>query len=92
MIPISDLRKGNLIKTEHGILPVHSICFNDVYVQGHDGRTLYARQVEGLGIGEISLSEIDENLIREVLKIWLCTHELQNWYYWKTGKELKIEL
>jgi len=48
MIPISDLRKGNLIKTEYGILPIHDIVFNDVQVVGTDGRILWANEVEGV--------------------------------------------
>ena len=52
MIPTSDLRKGNLVKTEYGILPVHHIVFDDVYVLGKDGRVLYARNVEGVELSE----------------------------------------
>ena len=52
MIPTSDLRKGNLVKTEHGILPVHHIAFGDVQVKGTDGRILWANQVEGVEINE----------------------------------------
>lgn len=47
-IHVSDLRKGNLILTEHGVMPVHHIVFDDIYVQGIDGRVLFARQVEGV--------------------------------------------
>lgn len=49
-IPVSDLRKGNLVRTEHGILPVHHLVFGDVYVLGKDQRVLYARNVEGFDI------------------------------------------
>lgn len=52
MIPASDLRKGNLVKTEYGILPVHAIAFNDVQVIGTDGRILWANQVEGVELSE----------------------------------------
>lgn len=92
MIPVSDLRKGNLVCTEFGILPVHHICFADIYVLGKDGRTLYAREVEGVGIGEIDIIEVGKPLIAEVLKNWLYVHELQNWFYWNNRKELKIKL
>jgi len=73
MIPVSDLRKGNLVKTEHGILPVHHICFNDIYVQGKDGRTLYAREVEGV------------ELTDEILSLFKIEVEYTNggWLRWK---------
>lgn len=58
MIPTSDLRKGNLVKTEYGILPVHHIVFNDIYVLGNDGRVLYAREVEGVELSEKILIEL----------------------------------
>lgn len=58
MIPTSDLRKGNLIKTEYGILPVHAISFNDVQVKGKDGRILWAKEIEGVELNE----EILQNL------------------------------
>lgn len=92
MIKTSDLRKGNLIRTEHGIMPVHHICFDDIYVQAKDGRVLYAMEVEGIGIGEIDIVKVGETLVAEVLRKWLFVHEMQNYIYWKTGKELKITL
>ena len=52
MIPISDLRKGNMIKTEYGILPVHAIIFSEVQVKGKDGRILWAKETEGVGVDE----------------------------------------
>lgn len=52
MIPTSDLRKGNLVKTEYGILPVHTTAFNDVQVKGKDGRILWAKEVEGVELSE----------------------------------------
>ena len=65
MIPISDLRKGNLIKTEYGVLPVHAIVFNSVQVKGKDERILWAKEVEGVKLNEIELLnfgfEIQEN-------------------------------
>jgi hypothetical protein len=57
-IPISDLRKGNLISTEHGIVPVHHIVFSDVYALGKDNRVNYAMEVEGIGIGEIDIQKL----------------------------------
>jgi len=92
MIKTSDLRKGNWIRTEFGICQVAYVIWSDVYVYGKDGRVNYVREVDGLGIGEINIEQVGETLVAEVLRVWLCVHELQNWYYWKTGKELKIEL
>ncbi len=92
MIPISDLRKGNLIKTEYGILPVHAIVFNSVQVKGKDGRVLWAKEIEGVGIGEIDIYRVGETLVAEVLRNWLFVHEMQNWYYWNNGKELDVDL
>lgn len=59
MISISDLRKGNLIKTEYGILPVHAIIFNEVQVKGNDGRILWAKETKYL-IGESFDQDIKE--------------------------------
>lgn len=56
-IAANDLRKGNLINTEYGILTVHAIVFNDVQVKGKDGRILWANQVEGVEITEDLLKE-----------------------------------
>lgn len=92
MIPTSDLRKGNLIKTEYGIVTVHAIVFNDVQVKGKDGRILWAKEVEGIGIGEIDINKIGKTLVLKVIKKWLFVHEMQNWYYWNYRKELKINL
>lgn len=98
MIPVSDLRKGNFIRTEYGILPIHVIIFNDVQVKGKDGRILWAKEIEGIGIGEIDTDKIKEtfknrkDLIKNVLKKWLFVHEMQNWYYWHNRKELKLIL
>lgn len=52
MIPTSDLRKGNLVKTEYGVVPVHHIVFNDIYVLGNDGRVLYSMEVNGVELSE----------------------------------------
>ena len=90
MIKQGDLRKNNLVRTEFGICRVAYAIWNDVYVYGKDNRVNYVREVEGLGIGEVDFSDIDKDLIREVLHVWLFIHELQNWYYWKTGKELEL--
>ena len=75
MIPVSDLRKGNLIKTEHGILPVHSIVFNAVQVKGTDGRILWANQVEGVELSD------------EILKGFGIEVEYTNggWLRWRKG-------
>lgn len=58
MIPISDLRKGNLIKTEYGILPVHALIFNEVQVKGKDGRILWAKEIEGVELSEFAVSTL----------------------------------
>ena len=92
MIPTSDLRKGNLIKTEYGILPVHHIVFDDIYVKGKDGRVLYVREVEGVGIGEINIANVGESMVAKILRRWLFVHEMQNWYYWNYRKEITIIL
>jgi len=57
MIPTSDLRKGNLIKTEYGVLPVHAIIFQEVQVKGKDGRILWAKEVEGVELSEEIMHE-----------------------------------
>lgn len=90
MIPVSDLRKGNLVKTEFGILPVHHIVFSDIYVQGKDGRVLYAREVEGVEF----LNGIHSNILflNDIFRYWRFVHEFQNYYYWSNRKELKIDL
>lgn len=90
MIPTKNLRKGNLIRTEHGELPVHHIVFNDIYVKGKDGRVLYAAEIEGVGIGEIHVINVEKNQLTELLKHWLFVHEMQNYIYWTTGKELEL--
>lgn len=98
MINASDLRKGNWVRTEFGICRVAYVIWNDIYVYGKDNRVNYAREVEGLGIGEIDTDKIKEtfknrkDLIKNVLKKWLFIHEMQNYYYWNNRKELKIEL
>lgn len=92
MIKASDLRKGNWVKTEFGICKVAYVIWNDVYVYGKDNRTNYAREVEGIGIGEIDIAKVGETLVAEVLRKWLHVHEMQNYIYWNTGKELKMEL
>lgn len=98
MINTKDLRRGNWVRTEYGICKVAYVIWNDVYVYAKDNRTNYAREVEGIGIGEIlGVSKIDslqlENIdLSQVLKHWLFIHELQNFYYWNNGKELIINL
>jgi len=82
MIPISDLRKGNLIKTEYGILPVHAIIFNEVQVKGNDGRILWAKETEGVYL------EREEMIWGRIIKY---VHEKQNIYYWLNGSEMEIK-
>jgi hypothetical protein len=92
-INTSNLRKNNWVCTEYGIVRVAYVIWSDVYVYLHDGRTNYASDVEGIGIGELDIiSKVGETLVSEVLRTWLYVHEMQNYFYWKTGKELKIEL
>lgn len=102
-IPVSDLRKGNLVQTEHGIVPVHHICFNDIYVKAKDGRVLYARDVNGLEAQNITSFGKAIEQIKELEKIFNqvsipdsginFVHEVQNWYYWNSGKkELEITI
>ena len=93
MINTSDLRKNNWVRTELGICRVAFWIWNDVYVYGKDNRINYVREVEGVGIGELNIiSQVGETLAAKVLEHWLYLHEMQNFVYWTTGKELKIEL
>jgi len=92
MINTDDLRKGNWVRCEIGIAKVAYVIWNDVYVYRKDNRVNYVREVEGIGIGEIHVKNIDRVQLTEVLKHWLFVHEMQNYIYWATGKELKIEL
>lgn len=90
MIPISDLRKGNLIKTEYGILPVHAIIFNEVQVKGKDGRILWAKEIEGVGINSDLFDRSNLlNFARKIENIGIVcnwqiafVHEAQNLHYW----------
>lgn len=103
-IKISDLRKGNLVKTEHGILPVHIISFNDIQVKAKDGRVLWAKQFEGIPANKIELKnkaieQLRDLLQKEFKSVSECdnqidfVHEVQNWYYWNSGKkELEITI
>lgn len=98
-LPVSDLRKGNLIKTEHGILAVHHICFGDIYVCGKDGRILYARNTEGILINDESVDFREQLLelyaiakpIWEKLNHMIFIHQVQNIYYWLTNKDFKYD-
>lgn len=90
MIKQGDLRKNNLIRTEFGICRVAYVLWNDIYVYGSDGRVLYAAEPEGIGIGEINTKSIDRSQLTEILKHWLFVHEMQNYIYWTTGKELEL--
>ena len=90
MIPVSDLRKGNLIITEYGILPVHAIAFNEVQVVGTDGRILWAKQTEGVEIDSNNLKNISEKDKEDYLVVYSFVHELQNWFYWNYRFELNI--
>lgn len=93
-IPVSNLRKGNLIRTEYGILRIYEIVFSDIQVKGKDGRILWAKDIEGIGIGEFNIiAQVGEILVAKVIKNWLYVHELQNWYYWNSGgKEINMEI
>lgn len=103
-IPTSDLRKGNIISTEYGILPIHNICFNDIQVKTSDGRILWVNRLEGIDLLEFEFQESTVNQISSLInkefkritdvdRSIVFVHELQNWYYWNSGKqELKIEL
>ena len=90
MIPTKNLRKGNLIRSEHCVLPAYRVVFDDIYVKGRDGRVLYASETEGVGIGEVNTKSIDRTQLIEILKHWLFVHEMQNYVYWTTGKELEL--
>jgi len=93
MINTNDLRKNNWVMTEFGACKVAYTIWGDVYVYGKDNRVNYVRDVEGIGIGEFDIiSQVGETLVSECLRNWIYLHELQNFVYWKTGKELKIEL
>ena len=92
MIKSGDLRKGNWVRTEYGICRVAYVIWNDVYVYAKDNRTNYAREVEGIGIGEIESIQGCQTFIKEVLKHWLFIHEMQNYYYWNHKKELELNL
>ena len=101
-IPVSDLRKGNLIQTEYGILPVHAISFNDIQVKAKDGRILWAKQFKGIDILNFTMPDSNIEQIRKLYNEMFKSihtpayslnfvHELQNWYYWNSGKkELEI--
>ena len=94
MIQTSDLRKGNLVNTEYGILPVHAIVFNDVQVKGKDGRILWAKEVEGVEISFDNLYEMVKNVLGiDKAFVWSnikYLHQIQNYFYWNTFKELTI--
>ena len=90
MIPTSDLRPGNLIQTEYGILPVHAIAFNDIQVMGSDGRILWAKKIEGVEITESHLKNISDNDLTYFLVIYQFLHELQNYFYWNYRIELDL--
>lgn len=96
MIPISDLRPGNLIKTEYGILSVHSIVFDSVQVKGKDGRILWAKEIEGLLVSFIEISRLLRGYVdADKAFVWnniKFIHQLQNHYYWNTFKELELGL
>lgn len=96
MIPISDLRKGNLIKTEYGILPVYAIIFQEVQVKGKDGRILWVKEAEGVDICKIDYKKVNRDVLTimktAILGDWIFIHEMQNYYYWHNRKELEISL
>ena len=103
-VKISDLRKGNLIQTEYGILPVFDISFNDVQVIAKDGRKLWAKQFEGIDLlnfnmPDIVLTQVKDLLFKDFKRITdvdsaiIYVSDLQNWYYWNSGKkELEITI
>jgi len=102
MIPASDLRKSNIIKTEHGILLVHATVWSSVMVKGDDGRVLWAKEVEGVTEQEfrtkvlphIKLNPIIERVDKHKLGFSDKTdylHEAQNLFYWLYREELIIE-
>lgn len=102
MISATDLRKGNIIKTEHGILPVHAIVWSSVMVKGLDGRVLWAKETKGVTEQEfrskilphVKLNPIVERVDKDKLGFTDKTnflHEAQNLFYWMYREELIIE-
>lgn len=82
MIKQGDLRRNNLVRTEFGICRVAHTTWSDVYVYGKDGRVNYAREVEGIGIGELNIiNQVGESFVAKVLEHWLHVHEMQNYIY-----------
>lgn len=107
MIPTSDLRKGNLVKTEYGILPVHAIVWNSIMVKGNDERVLWAKEVEGVDFknnikllsGEQLLPKIknwiDDEVHYQGIPGWRdleYIHEAQNLFYWLFKEELIVKV
>ncbi|MCE5332696.1 MAG: hypothetical protein LLF95_11240 [Bacteroidales bacterium] len=66
----SDLRKGNLIKTEYGILPVHAIVFQEVQVKDRDGRILWAKEIEGVELSEDLIKTFGFEFNEVVMALW----------------------
>lgn len=107
MIPTSDLRKGNLVKTEYGILPVHAIVWNSIMVKGNDERVLWAKEVEGIDFKD-NIQSLSGSQLLSKIKKWVANekhyseipgwrdckylHEAQNLFYWMFNEELKIQL
>lgn len=47
-----DLVKGNIIKTEYGVLPIYHTSFGDIQVKGKGGRRLWVNDVEPVELTE----------------------------------------
>ena len=101
-IKTSELRAGNIVKTEFGICRVHAIVWNDIVVIGKDGRKNWAKKVEGFDIQNLTcfgkaIEQINE-LFKKIRFVGNCdmqykyVHQAQNFYYWITKTELEINL
>lgn len=103
-LPISDLRKGNLVRTEYGILPVGELYGNAIYAVKPDGRSVRVAEFAGIDLLDANLPDSVAGQIKDLLfkdfkritdvdKAIIYVSDLQNWYYWNSGKkELEITL
>ena len=91
MIPVSDLRKGNFIKTEYGILPVHAIVFDSIQVKGKDGRILWAREILGVVLSKKILCDMGfEKRGNELSNGVTCLEEFKDGICYSAGEGLPL--
>jgi hypothetical protein len=116
MIQPHELRIGNLVNTEYGILSVHASMLHDISMGSMVadpipltpeilGKThLHRTVIDGVNVffngDDIVIREKDMMLLfhdESNGALWSIdyiryVHQIQNWYYLKTGTDLKIEL